>query len=69
MLGYFPSDQIQSVVMKLRTFKVNPYDQRITSMTELAFVPRRPNGQYPGLFIFTGASRMMRPVQNLVLNW
>ena len=68
MLGYFPSAQIQSVVMKLRTFKVNPDDQRITSMTELAFVPRRPNGQYPGLFIFTGASRLMRPVQNLALN-
>ena len=41
---------------------------RISSLTELAFVPRRPNGQFPGLFIFTGAARMMRPVLNLAMN-
>ena len=55
-------------MQKLRTIKVNPNDTRISSMTELAFIPKKTNGQYPGLYIFTGASRMMRPVMNLALN-
>ena len=45
---------------KLRTIKVNSNDERITPMTELAFIPRKTNGQYPGLFIFTGASRYVQ---------
>ena len=68
MLGYFPAHDMNNTMGKLRTFKLNPNDNRISSMTELAFVPRRPNGQFPGLFIFTGAARMMRPVLNLALN-
>ena len=68
MLGYFPADDMNKTMSKLRTFKLNPNDNRISSMTELAFVPRRPNGQFPGLFIFTGAARMMRPVLNLAMN-
>ena len=68
MLGYFPAHDMNKTMGKLRTFKLNPIDNRISSMTELAFVPRRPNGQFPGLFIFTGAARMMRPVLNLAMN-
>jgi DNA-directed RNA polymerase I subunit RPA2 len=67
-MGFFKAKDIQSVVDKMRTFKVNPNDTRIAAMTELCLVPRRPNGQYPGLFIFTGASRMMRPVMNIAMN-
>ena len=38
-------------------------------MTEIAFIPAttgKVGGQFPGIFIFTGAARMMRPVFNLV---
>lgn len=35
---------------------------------EIAFVPKRKiPGQYPGLFLFTNAARMMRPVINLAV--
>ena len=37
-------------------------------MTEIAFVPAPQGnvaGQFPGIFIFTGAARMMRPVFNI----
>ena len=68
VLGHFPSNDMENIMKKLRTFKLDPNDNRISSLTELAFVPRRPNGQFPGLFIFTGAARMMRPVLNLAMN-
>ena len=55
--GYFKGDSMVQTMAKLRTIKVNSNDERITPMTELAFIPRKTNGQYPGLFIFTGASR------------
>ncbi len=67
VMGYFDGNSMGATVEKLRTFKVNPNDDRISAMTELAFVPRKRNGQFPGLFIFTGAARMMRPVLNLAL--
>ena len=37
-------------------------------MTEIAFIPAPHGlvaGQFPGIFIFTGAARMMRPVFNI----
>jgi DNA-directed RNA polymerase I subunit RPA2 len=37
-------------------------------MTEIAFIPAAQGkvaGQFPGIFIFTGAARMMRPVFNI----
>jgi DNA-directed RNA polymerase I subunit RPA2 len=37
-------------------------------MTEIAFVPAPQGmvaGQFSGIFIFTGAARMMRPVFNI----
>ena len=57
--GYFKGDSMVQTMAKLRTIKVNSNDERITPMTELAFIPRKTNGQYPGLFIFTGASRYL----------
>ena len=52
ILGYFPANGMENIMKKLRTFKLDPNDNRISDMTELAFVPRRPNGQYPGKFFF-----------------
>ena len=37
-------------------------------MKSIELEPRAKAGQYPGLFIFTGPSRMMRPVVNLAMN-
>lgn len=38
-------------------------------MMEIVLVPKKAaNAQYPGIFIFTNQSRMMRPVRNLALN-
>ena len=48
ILGYFPANGMEDIMKKLRTFKLDPNDNRISNMTELAFVPRRTNGQYPG---------------------
>ena len=59
-LGHFKEDVMLKTMQKLRTIKVNPNDTRISSMTELAFIPKKTNGQYPGLYIFTGASRYCR---------
>jgi DNA-directed RNA polymerase I subunit RPA2 len=38
---------------------------QVPKYTELALVPKREKGQFPGLFIFTTLARMMRPVINL----
>lgn len=35
---------------------------------EIAYVPVSKGGQYPGIFLFTSPSRMMRPVVNLFTN-
>lgn len=39
---------------------------QVPSTMEIVLVPREAKcGQYPGLFLFTNAARMMRPVINL----
>jgi len=66
VLGFVHPDNLRSISDRLRMIKVNPNDLRVSTMTEIAYIPKRDiPGQYPGLFIFTGASRMMRPVWNL----
>jgi len=38
-------------------------------VTEICFIPKTNySSQYPGLYIFTSPSRMMRPVRNLALD-
>ena len=45
---------------------------RIPNVTEIALVPLKdpssPSGQFPGLYLFTGPARMVRPVINQKLN-
>lgn len=42
---------------------------KVPKMIEIILVPMKAtNSQYPGLFIFTNQSRMMRPVKNLALD-
>ena len=37
-------------------------DQKVPLDMEVGYVPVTKGGQYPGLYLFTGRSRMMRPV-------
>lgn len=64
-LGHIRRVDASKIVDKLRLFKV---DGKLPEMLEIAYVPYKPKGQHPGLFLFTGAARLMRPVKNLSLN-
>jgi len=39
--------------------------EQVPKYTEIALVPKRHKGQFPGLFLFTSLARMMRPVIHL----
>jgi len=68
-LGFVHPDQLHSMADRLRAVKINPNDSRVPQMTEIACIPKKEKpGQYPGLFIFTSAARMMRPVWNVAGN-
>uniref|UniRef100_A0A182MM49 DNA-directed RNA polymerase subunit beta n=1 Tax=Anopheles culicifacies TaxID=139723 RepID=A0A182MM49_9DIPT len=66
ILGMLPRTIAKQVVQNLRLLKID--GDIIPSQTEIAFVPEREGGQYPGLFMFVGPARMMRPVKNLLCN-
>ena len=65
VMGYLNRGQSATFANQLRMIKVNERDARISKFTEIALIPYKKRGQYPGLFIFTGAARMCRPVWNL----
>ncbi|XP_053675721.1 DNA-directed RNA polymerase I subunit RPA2 [Anopheles nili] len=66
IIGWLPPASASQVVHKLRLLKID--GTTIPNSTEIAFVPNREGGQYPGLFLFVGPARMMRPVKNLLCN-
>jgi DNA-directed RNA polymerase I subunit RPA2 len=69
VLGYVSRKEAQVVADKLRVLKIKKNDDRVPRVTEIVLVQARERaGQYPGMFIFTGAARMMRPVVNLAMN-
>lgn len=45
--------------------ELRPPENQIPSDLEVALIPYHVGGTYPGLFIFTQAARMMRPVRHL----
>ena len=57
VMGYVAESEARGLADRLRMVKVNPSDKRISAYTEIALIPRRKRGQFPGLFIFTGAAR------------
>lgn len=65
-LGYVCEDQVRRIVDKLRLLKVA--GDVIPNTLEIVSVPRKQGGLFPGLFLFLGAARMMRPVINLMVN-
>ena len=68
LLGYVVEKEAKILADKLRMLKVSSDDRRVPQLTEICLIPRRNQGQFPGLFIFTGAARMLRPVMNLAAN-
>lgn len=60
-------DSVQLLVAQLRTLKIK--GKEVPNTLEIALVPQRKGvAQFPGLFLFTGPARMMRPVLNLAVN-
>ncbi|XP_047106984.1 DNA-directed RNA polymerase I subunit RPA2 isoform X1 [Schistocerca piceifrons] len=67
VLGYVPKDAAPSLVQQLRLMKA--HGVKVPRTLEIGFIPGKfAKGQYPGLFLFTGPARMMRPVINLSTN-
>ncbi|KAK3916298.1 DNA-directed RNA polymerase I subunit RPA2 [Frankliniella fusca] len=65
VLGHIHKNSIGRLVDKLRVLKVN--GEKVPNTLEIAHVPMKSckGTQYPGLYLFTGPARMMRPVVNL----
>ena len=66
VVGYVKTEKIKTYTDHLRALKVE--GKRIPNTMEIVLVSKKDGGQFPGLFLFIGAARMMRPVLNLVLN-
>ncbi|GAX83529.1 hypothetical protein CEUSTIGMA_g10954.t1 [Chlamydomonas eustigma] len=46
-------------------FSLGPGDERIPAHLEIAHIPYEQGGPYPGVFMFTQAARMVRPVKQV----
>lgn len=58
------SDAIVSVARELRILKAKG---STPEMLEVAAIPSSSGGLYPGLYLFTGTTRLMRPVRSLAV--
>ncbi|CAG8735846.1 14203_t:CDS:2, partial [Racocetra fulgida] len=65
ILGWCETGHAQSIVNKLRLLK---FEDEISIDLEIGYVPPSNGGQYPGIYLFSEQSRMMRPVRYLVNN-
>lgn len=64
IIGYVAKDIILKLVEKLRLYKIKGTE--VPNTLEIVLVPfKNVTAQFPGLFLFTGPARMMRPVLNL----
>lgn len=67
IIGYINKDCAQKLVDNLRLYKIK--GDRVPNTLEIVLVVRKETAtQYPGLYLFTGPARMMRPLINLVAN-
>ncbi|XP_041043934.1 DNA-directed RNA polymerase I subunit RPA2 [Carcharodon carcharias] len=67
VIGWVEKDMGPSIADTLRNFKVLQL-KKVPPWTEIALIPMLGKPSiYPGLYIFTTLSRMMRPVRNLAL--
>ncbi|KAI8125983.1 DNA-directed RNA polymerase I subunit RPA2 [Lucilia cuprina] len=65
LLGHIRQADATKVVDNLRLLKI---EGKLPEMMEIAYIPYKKKGQFPGLFLFVGPARLMRPVRNLALN-
>lgn len=66
IIGRIRFSAVKTIEAKLRRMKID--GTRIPQMMEVVVVPNKKNGQFPGLYLFVGSARMMRPVTNLAVN-
>ncbi|XP_056631027.1 DNA-directed RNA polymerase I subunit RPA2 isoform X1 [Diorhabda sublineata] len=67
IIGYVDGNDAAKLIQRLRLFKIKGVI--IPETLEIAFVPlKKTVAQYPGIFLFTGPARMMRPLMNLYTN-
>lgn len=64
IIGYVNKMFVSDMIQQLRFYKIE--GAKVPMMTEIVLVPfKKCAVQFPGLFLFTGPARMMRPVYNL----
>ena len=66
IVGYCAPRQALIIAQTLRHWKVSG-EEKIPLELEIGHVPNSNGGLYPGLFLFSQAARMLRPVQYLPL--
>ncbi|CAG8488279.1 548_t:CDS:10 [Acaulospora colombiana] len=62
ILGWCSVKHAQSIAGKLRILKT---EEKMPIDLEIGYVPPSNGGQYPGIYLFSGPGRMMRPVNFL----
>nr|ALK02054.1 RNA polymerase I second largest subunit [Starmerella bombicola] len=67
IVGYTSHRHARVVANTLRFWKVKTQGQKAPLTLEIGLVPPSNGGQYPGLYLFTGLARMIRPVKYLAL--
>ena len=68
IIGWVSHEQGKIIADTLRFWKVEGKTVGLPLDLEIGYVPPSSRGQYPGLYIFGGHSRMMRPVRYLPLD-
>ncbi|XP_069811491.1 DNA-directed RNA polymerase I subunit RPA2 [Dendropsophus ebraccatus] len=67
LVGWVEKDVASNLVSTLRNFKVSQ-EKKLPPWTEIVLIPMTGKASlYPGLYIFTTACRMVRPVRNLAV--
>ncbi|KAL8756118.1 MAG: hypothetical protein Q9184_004598 [Pyrenodesmia sp. 2 TL-2023] len=66
LLGFCSPKQAHAVADTLRYWKVQ-HSHEVPVGLEIGYIPNSKGGQYPGIYLFSQASRMIRPVKYLPL--
>lgn len=67
IIGYCSPKQAEMIAQTLRRWKVEG-SHNIPRELEIGYVPNSNGGQYPGIYMFSQAARMYRPVRHLALD-
>lgn len=68
IIGWVSHEQGKIIADTLRYWKVEGKTPGLPIDLEIGYVPPSTRGQYPGLYLFGGHSRMLRPVRYLPLD-